>query len=87
MPVITARKESHNRVVMYGALIMDGRQFVRTYEKFYKETFLKYRKALIQYFSKVTRILDNALQYKIRIVRECPEEGLTQGSYDLPRHA
>ena len=73
MPVVTAYKGSHDRVVAYGALTTDGRQFVRTYGKFDKETFLKYLKALIRHFGKVTLILDNAPQHKARIVRECLE--------------
>ena len=47
MPVVTAYKGSHDRVVAYGALMTDGRQFVRMYEKFDKETFLRYLKALV----------------------------------------
>ena len=69
-PVVTSYKGSHDRVVAYGALATDGRQFVRTYGEFNKETFLKYLRALIRHFGRVTLILDNAPQHKALIVRE-----------------
>ena len=60
-PVITAYNGSHDKVVAYGALTTDGRQFVRTYEGFDKETLLKYLKTLVGHFSKTAVIMDNAL--------------------------
>ena len=54
----------------YGALTTDGRKFVRTYEKFYKETFLKCLKVLIGHFDRIAVIMDNAPQHRARIVRE-----------------
>ena len=70
VPVITAYNENHNKVVAYGALTTDGRQFVRTYEGFDKETFLKYLKALVSHFGRTAVIMDNAPQHKARIIRE-----------------
>ena len=70
VPVITAYNGSHDKIVAYGALTTDGRQFVRTYEGFNKETFLKYLKALVGHFGRTAIIMDNAPQHKARIVRE-----------------
>ncbi len=69
-PVVTAYKGGHGRIVAYGAITTDNRQFVRTYKKFDKEAFLKYPKALIRHFGRVTLILDNAPQHKARILLE-----------------
>ena len=73
VPIITAYNESHDKIVAYGALTTDGRQFVRTYEGFDKETFLKYLKALVGHFGRIAIIMDNAPQHKARIVRGCLE--------------
>ena len=60
VPIITTYNENHDRIVAYGALTTDGRQFVRTYEEFDKETFLKYLKALVGHFDRIAVIMDNA---------------------------
>ena len=73
VPVITAYNGSHDKIVTYGALTTDGRQFVRTYEGFDKETFLKYLKALVGHCGRTAVIMDNAPQHKARIVREYRE--------------
>ena len=68
VPIITAYNGSHNKIVAYGALTMDGRQFVRTYEGSDKEAFLKYLKALVSHFGRIAVIMDNAPQHKARMV-------------------
>ena len=54
----------------YGALSADDRQFIRTYDKFDKETVLKYFKDLVRHFGKVVIIMDNAPQHKANLVSE-----------------
>ena len=45
-PVVTAYNGRHEKVVAYGAIATDGRQFFRTYDKFYKDTVLEYLKEM-----------------------------------------
>lgn len=70
LPIVTAYKGRHGRSVAYGALATDGRQFIRVYKKFNKETVLQYFKELVRHFHKVTIIMDNASQHKAKIVQE-----------------
>ena len=74
MPIVTTYKGRHGRSVAYGSLATDGRQFVRTYEKFNKETVLQYFKELARHFGRVTIIMDNASQHRARIVQEFLKE-------------
>ncbi len=67
-PIITTYKGRHGRVVAYGSIGIDGRQFFRTYDKFDKETVLQYLKELARHFGKVAIIMDNAPQHKGIIV-------------------
>lgn len=67
-PLITTYKGRHGRSVAYGSLSTDGRQFIRTCDRFDKYTTLKYLKELVRHFERVTIIMDNAPQHKARIV-------------------
>ena len=49
-PVVTTYKGRHGKVMAYGSIGTDGRQFFRTYKKFDKETVLKYLKELERHF-------------------------------------
>ncbi len=69
-PITTTYKGRHGRVVAYGSIATDGRQFFRTYDRFDKETVLQYIKEMTSHFGKVTIIMDNAPQHKARIVKE-----------------
>ena len=69
-PIVTTYKGRHGRVVAYGSIATDGRQFIRTYEKFDKETVLRYLKELAGHFGKVAIIMDNAPQHKAKTVSE-----------------
>ena len=68
--IVTTYKGRHDRVVAYGSIATDGRQFIRTYEKFDKETVLRYLKELAGHFGKVAIIMDNAPQHKAKTVSE-----------------
>ena len=69
-PIVTTYRGRHGRVVAYGSIGTDGRQFFWTYEKFDKETVLLYLKELAGHFGKVAIIMDNASQHKAKTVRE-----------------
>ena len=47
-------------MVAYGALSTDGRRFFRTYDKFDKETALRYLRELTRHFGRTTIIMDRA---------------------------
>ena len=72
--IVTTYKGRHGRVVAYGAITTDGRQFFRTYKKFDKETVLVYLKELVRHFDKVTIVMDNAPQHTAGIVMEFLKE-------------
>ncbi len=73
-PIVTTYKGRHGKVVAYGSIVTDGRQFFRTHEKFDKETVLQYLKDLVRHFGKVVVIMDNAPQHKSRIVMKFLKE-------------
>ena len=70
LPIVTTYKGRHGRSVAYGALATDGRQFIRVYGKFNRETVLQYFKELVRHFHKVTIVMDNASRHRARIVQE-----------------
>lgn len=74
VPITITCNGSHDRIVAYGALTTDGRQFVKMYDEFDKETFPKCLKALVGHFGRTAAIMGNAPQHKTRIVRKHPEE-------------
>ena len=41
-PITATYTGRHDKLVVYGSISTDGRQFFRSYEKFDKETSLKY---------------------------------------------
>ena len=60
---------NHDKVIVYGSIAIDGRQFFRSYEKFDRDTTLRYIKELSRHFGKVAIVMDNAPQHKARIVK------------------
>ena len=64
----------NHKVVVYGSITIDGRQFFRRYEKFNKNTTLKYLKYVYRHFGKVVVGMDNAPQHKAKIVRNFLKE-------------
>ena len=65
-------------MVAYGALASDGRQFVRTYEKFDNKTVRRYLAELTRHFGGVLVIMDNASQHRAAAVR-----GSVRGNPDI----
>ena len=61
---------SHKRIVAYGSIVMDGRQFFRTYEKFDGPTFVQHLKDLHRHFGKVAVTADRAPQHRSKLVRK-----------------
>ena len=68
--IITTYKGRHGRVVAYGSIGINGRQFIRTYDRFDKETILQYLKELVRHFGNVAIPMDNAPQHKAGTVSE-----------------
>ena len=61
---------SHKKVTIYGSLVLDGRQFFRTYERFNAVTFVAYLKELQRHFGKAVLICDRAPQHRSKLVKE-----------------
>ncbi len=60
----------HQRIIMYGSITKDGRQFFRACEKFNADTFVSYLKKLKRKCGKVAVILDRAPQHRAKVVRK-----------------
>ena len=68
--IVTTYRGRHDKIVACGSIATDGRQFFRTYDRFDKETVLRYLKDLVRHFGKATVIMDNAPQHKAGILKE-----------------
>ena len=61
---------SHKRIVAYGSITRDGRQFFRTYEKLDGPTFVRYLEDLHRHFGRVVVTADRAPQHRSKLVRK-----------------
>ena len=77
-PIVTTYKGCHGRVVAYGAIATDGRQFFQTYDRFDGEMVPRYLRDLARHFGRVAVIMDNAPQHKARVV-----DGFLRGNKDV----
>ena len=68
--IVMTYRGRHGKIVACGSIATDGRQFFRTYDRFGKETVLRYLKDLVRHFGKATVIMDNAPQHKAGILKE-----------------
>ncbi len=69
-PISVPYTGSHKRIVAYGSIARDGRQFFRTYEKFNGPTFVRHLKDLHRHFGKVVVTADRAPQHRSKLVKE-----------------
>jgi transposase len=61
-PIVTMTG-SHQRIYVFGALCIDGRQFFRQYESFNQYTFLDYLIQMQKRFRKLILFIDRARQH------------------------
>ena len=61
---------NRKRIVAYGSIARDGRQFFRAYEKFDGPIFVQYLKDLHRHFGKVVVTADRAPQHRSKLVNE-----------------
>ena len=73
VPVVVERSSSQIRVVVYGAVVDDGTQLMRTYDMFNTINFVRYLELACKKWGKVTLIMDNTSQHKSKKVRRHPE--------------
>ena len=60
---------SHQKIVAYGAIAKDGRQFFRTHERFDASTFIRYLKEMQRHFGKVAVVTDRASPHHAKLVK------------------
>ena len=61
----------HNKVVVYGVLLSDGRQMFASYDLFDAKSFLKFLKMTHQKFGKICMIVDRDAQHrKSKIIKK-----------------
>ena len=65
---------SHRRIVVYGAIAKDGRQFFRTHESFDAPTFVGYLKGMQRHFWKVTVVTDRSYPHRAKLVKKMLRE-------------
>ena len=61
---------NHDRVVVYGAVSKDGRQFFRTYDRFNAKAFVRYLREMHWRFGKVAVMVDRASPHRARLVKK-----------------
>ena len=57
------------RIVVYGAIAKDGRQFFRTHERFDAPTFIRYLKEMQRHFGKVAVVTDRTSPHRAKLVK------------------
>ena len=59
---------SHQRIVVYGAIAKDGRQFFRTHERFDAPTFIRYLKEMQRRFGKAAVVTGRTSPHRAKLV-------------------
>ena len=65
---------SHRRIVAYGAITRDDRQFFRTRERFDAPTFVGYLKEMQKHFGRVAVVMDRASPHRAKLVKKLLRE-------------
>lgn len=73
-PVHVTRTGSKQNIVVYGAIVDDGKRLMRQNNLFNSESFVGYLKEVRRKWGKVLLLADNAPQHKARRVKECLED-------------
>ena len=76
---------SHNRIVVYGAIARDGRQFFRTRESLDAPTFVGYLKEMQRRFGKVAVVTDRASPRRAKLVKKLLRENKNIRIIYLPK--
>lgn len=76
---------SHKRIVVYGSLAKDCRQFFRTYDWFNTPTFVKYLQGLQKHFGKVVVMVDRAPPHRAKLVLELLRKNKNNKIIYLPK--
>ena len=67
--IVVPYTRSHSRIVVYGAIAKDGRQFFRTHKRFDASTFIRYLKEMQKRFGKVAAVTDRASPHRAKLVK------------------
>ena len=76
---------SHRRIVVYGAIAKDGKQFFRTHESFDAPTFVGYLKEMQRRFGKVAVVTDRASPHRAKSVKKLLRESKNIKIIYLPK--
>ena len=76
---------SHRRIVVYGAIAKDGRQFFRTRAGFDVFAFVGYLKGMQRHFGKVTVVTDRASPHRAKLVKKLLQENKNIRIIYLPK--
>ena len=76
---------SHQKIVVYGAIAKDGRQFFRTHEWFDAPTFIRYLKEMQRRFGKVVVVTDRASPHRAKLVKRLLRENKNIRIIYLPK--
>ena len=76
---------SHSKIVVYGAIARDGRQFFRTHKQFDAPTFVGYLKEMQRHFGKVAVVTDRASPHRAKLVKKLLRENKNIRIIYLPK--
>ena len=68
--IVVPYTRSHSRIVVYGAIAKNGRQFFRMHKWFDAPAFVEYLKAMQRYSGKVAAVGDRASPHRTKLVRK-----------------
>ena len=76
---------SHKKIVVYGTIAKDGRQFFRTHERFDTPTLVGYLKEMQRHFGKVAVVMNRASPHRAGLVRRLLWENKNTKIIYLPK--
>ena len=68
--IVVPYTRSHSRIVVYGVIARNGRQFFRMHKRFDAPAFVEYLKAMQRHSGKVAAIGDRASPHRAKLVRK-----------------
>ena len=83
--IVVPYTRSHQKIVVYGAIAKDGRQFFRTHERFDAPTFIRYLKEMQKRFGNVAVVADRASPDRTKLVKRLLRENKNSRIIYLPR--
>ena len=76
---------SHSRIVVYGAIAKDGRQFFRTHKRLDAPTIVGYLKEMQRHFGKMAVVTDRASPHRAKLVKNLLRENKNIRIIDLSK--